>query len=145
MIVIASFPIYSFGWRLVNVQPVKSHSLNGPPKLFEIDRFLNVAVDTQPVALHAVVFLPGRCQRHHRDGARLRVVLYLAKNLQAVDLGQFQIRQNQLGRMSCGAIRICTPAEQKIQSFFSIARHFNERIRLLDLELAYRKTRSFEP
>ena len=61
--------------KLVDDQPVKTNIFDGLPKLIEVDWLLNIAIRSQPVAIHQVAFLFGGCQYDDRYGLGARVGL----------------------------------------------------------------------
>src|ERR1700690_862964 len=112
--------VRSVNGALVDHQPIQAQSFDDLPELLEIDRLLDIAVNPQVVALNQVSLLAGGCHDDHRNRLGSRIILQFSKHLQAINSGQFQIEQNQFGRMSETSFGEGAAAEKKVQSFFAV-------------------------
>jgi len=70
---------------LVDHQPVKTELLDDVLEFFRIDRFLDVAIHVQFVAVdHTPLFL-GRSQHHNRNQLGPRVLTNRSKHIESID------------------------------------------------------------
>jgi hypothetical protein len=97
--------------RLVDHYPIQSDGLDRLAKLVEIDGLLDVAVHTQVVAVHQIPFLFRRSHDDHWNRPGPGIALYLPQDVHTIHFRQFQIQQNQLGRMLEGSLAIRSTAE----------------------------------
>ena len=86
----------------------------------EINRFLDVAVDAQAVALDHVALLAGRGHDHDGNGAGAGIVFDFFEHFQAADFGKFEVEKHDFGRVVEVALGILAPAKEKVQGFFAV-------------------------
>src|SRR5258707_5142145 len=80
-------------WRLVNNCPENPEFLNGVYELVEIHRFYDIGVHAQRIARHHVTFFVGTGEHDHRNHPELLIRFDLLQHFQSIDLGQFQIEE----------------------------------------------------
>jgi hypothetical protein len=121
---------------LIQHQPVAPQLPHGFRELDKVDRLAHVAVDAPVVGGEAVPVFYRRGQNHDRDEPGRWVGAHLREHAQAVDLGQLEIEQHQLGHERLPLLR--TTSEQLVQRLDPIARHDDA---MRDLVLAQRAQR----
>src|SRR5207244_10345281 len=109
-----------FRW-LVQKQPVHAEGTGRLLELIEVDRFDDVAVDAQPVALDQVALFARRGQHDDRDGAGSLVRLDPLENLQAVDIGQLDIEQDHVRLFLDIARGVATRTEDVLDRLLPVA------------------------
>lgn len=114
---LASFALHS----AIHREPVETELTHGVDELVEIDGFADVGICAQLVALDDVSLFVRR--RQHHDGKRLgrRLLANLCENLEAGDLGQLQVEQDEVREASSGAC-----AEEVIDRFRAVAGNSND-------------------
>src|SRR4051794_23663955 len=81
----------TIGSSLVDYQPIKPDLLDDGAELLEVDRLLQVAVDSKLVTIHEVAFLTGRSEYDHRNAFSRHSTLHLSEDLDAIHFGQLEI------------------------------------------------------
>src|SRR5207237_1243897 len=105
-------------WR-VEDEPVDPELAHGLDELAEVDRLADVAVRAQAVAGDDVLLFAGRGEDHDRQQARAGVGPDAPQHLEAVDLGELQVEQHELGRG--GAPGVGAGAEQPVEGLGPVA------------------------
>ena len=105
----------------VQSHPVESEVLHGFGKQTEINGFDDVAVDAESVALDDIGLFAGGGQHDHGDGGGAGIILDLAQNLEAVDLGKFEIHEDEPGDAFDSSGGVGAAAEDKIEGLDAIA------------------------
>src|SRR5882762_6798962 len=88
---------------LVQNHPKKSELAHNFEESFEFDRLHHVGVHADVVALHDVLFFPGRSQHDDRNRPQHRVLLHGAQNLEAIHLRHLQVEQHQYRKVRVAA------------------------------------------
>src|SRR5882762_2865480 len=83
--------------RLVENGPEQTELLNRVDQLLEVNRLDDVGIDPKLIALHEVLLFAGGGEDDDRNRFHLFVALDLAKHLHAIDLGHFQVEQDDGG------------------------------------------------
>src|SRR5262249_4959074 len=87
----------SAGRRFVELESVAAHVVQQLVEAVEVDGLADVAVDAQTVGFDDVLFLVREGQHHNRQELRARVCAQLPQYLEAIDLRQFEVQQDQIG------------------------------------------------
>src|SRR5215475_9589970 len=96
MAVLNSVSLYlsDASWRrLIDHGPENPELFDGINKLVEIHWLDHIGVHAKCIARDHVSFLTGRREHDHRDHAQLLVRSNLLQHLQAINLRQFEIKQ----------------------------------------------------
>jgi hypothetical protein len=110
---------------VVEKKPVHSELLDRLGKLLEIDRLHDVAVDAQMVTFNHVILFLGGGKYDDGNGPGVRIVLDAVQNLQAVDLGELEVEEYELGRILDVASLMNSLAEEKVEGFRAVAGHLD--------------------
>src|SRR6185437_8188602 len=108
---------------LVDQQPIHADLIDRPVELLEIDRLHDVGIGAELVGLAEVALFPRRGQHHHRDRPGARVAFDLLQHFGAVDLGQFQIEQQDDRRGAHVRLAVRAGAEQIVERLGPVAQH----------------------
>jgi hypothetical protein len=95
--------------------------LHGFGKQTEINGFDDVAVDAESVALDDIGLFAGGGQHDHGDGGGTGIILDLAQNLEAVDLGKFEIHEDEPGGVFDFSGGVGAAAANKVEGLDAIA------------------------
>src|SRR5258708_35829511 len=110
---------------MVEQQPGETQLPDWLDELFKVDRLDNVTVDAELVTLGDVPVFTGRGQDHYRDHLGARVSPDLRQDLETIDLGQFQVKQDEPGLVVNVAVRVAALAEDKINCFYPVTVHLD--------------------
>src|SRR5215475_13006986 len=90
---VSLFLSYTSRWRLIDNCPENPEFFDGINKLVEINWLDHIGVHAKFIARDHVSFLTGRSEHDHRDHAQLLIRSNLLQHLQAINLRQFEIKQ----------------------------------------------------
>jgi len=107
----------------VEEQPVKTELAYGVDEFGEIDGLAHVTIGAQAVALEAIPFLIGGGENDHGEELGLGSGTQTAQHLQAIDLRQLQIENDDLRDDGRVAVGVGAGGEQIVQGFGAIASH----------------------
>src|SRR5215510_2328121 len=116
---LSSFLSYASWWRLIDHGPENPELFDGINKLVEINWLDHIGVHTKCIARHHVSFLMGRREHDHRNHAKFLIGSNLLQHLQAINLRQFEIKQ-QDSRVPRRTRRKVAPTIQIIQGLFAV-------------------------
>jgi hypothetical protein len=111
----------AFGRGFVEDEPVEAELARGFHELIEVDGLANVAVGTQAVAIGAVLLFIGRGENDDGEKLGAFVGAELAEDLEAVELGEFEVKQNDFRERGKRRGGIGTGSEEIVESFAAIA------------------------
>src|ERR1700704_3252188 len=113
------------GRNLIEHEPVQSQLSGRFQKLTKFNRFANVAVGAQVIALDHVLFFARGSEDNDWQPLGALIGSYPAQDFKAINFRQFQVQQNQLrhgGRISS---TMAIAAEKIIERLNSIVRYDN--------------------
>src|SRR6267378_658101 len=108
---------------VIQQQPVETDVGDGAGECLEIHRLHDVAVRPQAIGARDVGLLARRREHHHGDPLGAILFLEPPQHLEAVDLGELQIQEDDLGDDADLAQAVRSVPEKEVKSFRTIAAH----------------------
>ena len=112
-----------FGY-FVDHEPVHAHLTDCLIELFEIDRFLDVAVHAQFVAVDQISLLTRGCEHDNRNRTGPLIAANGLKHFEAAELGELEIEKNQAGSKEVLA-GLRTAAKKEVQRLGTVPRNMD--------------------
>jgi hypothetical protein len=107
------------GAALLAQRPAAQHDLDPRDQFLRAERLRQVVVCADAEAQHDVAFLSLRSDHDHGDGTRHRIGLHTAADLDAVDAGQHQVEDQQIGGLGADQAQplLSVPAREHFVAF----------------------------
>lgn len=119
---------------MVRHQPIEPQLLDRFPELVEVHRLLDVAVNTQLVAVDEVAILVRGREYGYWNRPSTDVTLDRPQYFEPIDLWQFQVEDHEFWRPIKGAVTVISSAEKEFQSLFAVAHDLDDVAQILPAE-----------